>query len=181
MVTSEMIYEAKVTLHNLVVTKWLNQELFSPTWWGVIAFIAFSYILCFSLFDKRRSTQILLFGSLMAVAIYTYDSFGDSFNLWMDETRVLPLIPSPFLFDLTIVPLYYMLVYQYSPNWKRFVLWNAVAAGVCSIIYSPMIVALHIISFHNFKPIYNFPVIFIFGLVARKVVLVTLAAEKRVS
>jgi len=124
MVTSEMIYEAKVTLHNLLLTKWLNQELFSPTWWGVIAFIAFSYILCFSLLDKRRFTQILLFGSLMAVAVYVFDSFGAGFGFWMDETHVLPITPSPFLYALTVIPLYYMLVYQYSPNWKRFLECN---------------------------------------------------------
>ena len=178
MVTPEMIYEAKVTLHNLLLTKWLNQELFSLKWWGVIAFIIFSYVLWFSLLDKRRFTQILLFGSLMTVGVSIFDAFGAGFNFWTDETHVLPMTPSYLLYSMTVIPTYYMLVYQYSPNWKRFVLWNTVAAGVISVIFLPVLVALDIMNFHNWIPLYHFPFNFIFGLVARKVMLVTLEGEK---
>lgn len=177
MVTPEMIYEAKATLHNLVYTKWITQDLFSAKWWGVIAFIVFSYILCFSLLDKRRFTQLLLFGSLMTVSVTVYDTFGANFNLWMYITRVFPIIPSLFLYDLTVIPLYYMLVYQYSRNWRSFVLWNAVAAGVISAVFFPVIAALDIIAFPNWNPLYHFPFTFASGLVARAVVLGVIGIE----
>jgi hypothetical protein len=120
MITFEMIRQAKMTLHNLVYIKWIVDDVFSPKWWGFVALIAFSYILCFSLLDKRRFTQILLFGSLITVLTIVFDIFGSNFNLWSYKSRLIPTIPSPVVYDLTIVPLYYMLVYQYSKNWKNF-------------------------------------------------------------
>jgi hypothetical protein len=179
MITPDMIYEAKAVLHNLVLTEWLNQDLFSPTWWGVVAFIVFSYILCLTLLDKRRLTQILLFGSLMTVAVSLYDTFGANFNLWTYLTRVFPIIPSLFLYDFTVIPLYYMLVYQYSVSWKSFILWNAVAAGVISAVFFPVLVKLNIVAFSNWNPLYHFPFTFAFALLARAVVTGVVGMEEK--
>lgn len=93
-------------MHNLIVEKWLNQDLLSVQWWGIVAIIIFSYVLAFSLLDKRRFTQILLFGSLMAVSITTYDLVGANLGLWAYKVRLLPLIPGVFLYDYTVIPLY---------------------------------------------------------------------------
>jgi len=53
MVTPEMIHQARTTLHELVMTKWLAEDLFSPRWWGMVVLVMLSYLICFSLFDKR--------------------------------------------------------------------------------------------------------------------------------
>jgi hypothetical protein len=70
-----------------------------------------------------------------------------------------------------------MLVYQYSRNWKSFALWNAVAAGVISAVFFPVLVALDIIGFSNWNPLYDFPFIFTFGIAARAVVLGVMRVE----
>lgn len=179
MVTFEMIAETRDTLHHLILTKWMTEDVFSVKWWGIVAFIVFSYVLVFSLLDKRRLTQILLFGSLMTVAIVTYDLTGANFGLWGYKIRLFPLIPGVFLYDYTLIPLYYMLVYQYSPNWKVFVLWDAVLGGAIGLAFFPALAALDIIRFNNWLPIYQIPAPFLFGLINRAIVLGTLAAEKR--
>jgi hypothetical protein len=110
-VTLEMIHQARSTLHDLVLTKWVTEDFFSPRWWGMLVFIIFSYVLCLILLDKRRLSKIFLFGSLMTVGMTVYETIGVSFVLWYCATPLLPIVPCNFASDLTIIPLYYMLVY----------------------------------------------------------------------
>ncbi|MPM36808.1 hypothetical protein SDC9_83411 [bioreactor metagenome] len=178
MITFETIYQARSILHNLIMEKWLSQDVFSAQWWGIVAIIVFSYIFVFSIIDKKRFTQILLFGSLMAVSITTYDLFGANFGLWGYNVRLFPVIPGVFLYDYTVIPLYYMLIYQYSPNWKMFLVWNSVFAGFIGLVFLPALVTFEIMSFRNWLPIYQSIAPFVFGLLNRAIVLGTLKAEK---
>lgn len=177
MVTSEMIRQAKMTMHDYVLAKWIAEDVFSPKWWGFVALIIFSYILCFSLLDKRRFTQLLLFGSLLAVSSVVISIFGSNFNLWSYNSRLVPTIPSPFVYDLTIIPLYYMLVYQYSPTWKSFLIWNCVLAGIIAFGYFPALSALKVMSLENWSYFGFFAVNFSLAVIARAVVLGVMAME----
>jgi hypothetical protein len=180
MITFEMIRQAKMTLHNLVYIKWIVDDVFSPKWWGFVALIAFSYILCFSLLDKRRFTQILLFGSLITVLTIVFDIFGSNFDLWSYKSRLIPTIPSPVVYDLTIVPLYYMLAYQYSRNWKTFFIWNAVTAGIIGFAYFPFLSAIQVVVLGEHWSYFGFfAVNFIFAIIARTVVVGIMTLESK--
>lgn len=177
--TFENIYKARETLNDLIVAKWFAEDVFSPQWWGILGVIVLSYIVVFSLLDKSRFTQLLLFGALMAVTITTYDLFGANFGLWAYKVRLLPVIPGIFLYDYTVIPLYYMLIYQYSPNWKSFLLWDAAFAAFIGLVFFPTLVATEIIFYGNWLPIYQAAAPFLFGILNRAIVLGTLQAEKR--
>jgi len=173
----EMIAPTLEQLHYLVYTHWLTEELFSPRWWGMLGLILFSYALVFKLLDKSRFTQILLFGSLMAVSMGVMDTIGANFILWSFKVRIVPIIPSLFLVDLTIFPLYYMLVYQYTSTWKDFIVWNAVASGVISLVVFPLLAVADVVQLINWKYIYSWPIIFFVGLLARGVITAVMVKE----
>jgi hypothetical protein len=165
----EQIKQAKRVLNKLVVEDW-KSELFSPAWLGIIAFILLSYYICFRLLDKRRLTQLLLYGSLMTVSMTVIDIFGTQFGFWTFLTRVMPIVPSVLFFDYTIIPLYYMLVYQYSSTWRSFAAWNAVLAGIISFIFFPLLTALKLFKLYNWRYIYFFPLIYILAFICIGVV-----------
>ena len=50
-------------------------------------------------------------------------------------------------------------------------------AGVISAVFFPALIALDIIAFTNWNPLYDFPIVFTFGLVARAVVLKVIGIE----
>lgn len=180
MVTEEMISTTKSQLHNYIMAKWLAEDVFSTRWWFMIAGIVLSYIVVFWILDKRRYTELLFFGSLVTVTSLVYTILGSNLDLWSYNIRILPTTPSPFLYDLTIIPLYYMLVYQYSPDWKRFLLWNAVLAGLISFAFYPALLVFDIVNFSNgWIPAYFFPFIFISSLIARVVLIATLNLKQK--
>ena len=175
---NEQIKQAKIVLNKLVVEDWKN-ELFSPAWLGIIAVILLSYYICFRLLDKRRLTQLLLYGSLMTVSITIIDIFATQFGFWTFLIRVLPIVPSVLFFDYTIIPLYYMLVYQYSSTWRRFAAWNAVLAGIISFIFFPLLTALKLFKLDNWRYIYFFPLIYILAFICRWVVWGILSVQNK--
>ncbi len=60
MITSDMIAQANATLHELMLAKWLAEEVFSIRWWGIAGFLIFSYVLCFTLMPVRLFLTLLL-------------------------------------------------------------------------------------------------------------------------
>ena len=68
-------------------------------WWSLIALIAISYVIWWVLVDKRRLSQILLFGAFIAIQRAVMDIFGTNTARWSYDIRETPLLPSPFLHD----------------------------------------------------------------------------------
>lgn len=179
MVTSEMINQARTTLHNLVLTRWLTEDVFSPRWWCMVAFILFTYVLCISLLNKRRLIKILLFGSLVAVGMLADESIGVSFVLWYCTTPIIPIVPCIFASTITILPLYYMLVYQYTSSWKQFTIWNVLVAGVYALVFQPILVHFKIYQLDNWRYIYTLLSVFFIASLARAVTLWIIGIEEK--
>ncbi|HML88968.1 MAG TPA: hypothetical protein PKA28_11025 [Methylomusa anaerophila] len=166
-VTQDMVIQAVRTLHNLIYEQWKTQLFLSPKWFGIVAFIIFSYILCFRLLDKTRYTRLFLFGSLITVFYTVYDIIGVNFLLWHYTFRIVPTMPSIMLDNLTIIPLYSMLVFQYTKTWTSFAAFYAVLAAMLSYGL-PMFGIVKVI---NWSILYNIVLVVFLGLLARAVVI----------
>ncbi|AIF53094.1 CBO0543 family protein [Pelosinus sp. UFO1] len=173
------IHQLKIDLWDLNYTQWKTQILFSPIWWSYITIIVISYAIWWKLVDKRRLTQLLLFGSLVSVGRILIDIIGSNMNLWSYNIRESPFIPSPFLHNFTISPLAFMLLLQYTSSWKSFIIWNAVITGVYSFVLNPIMISLHILTLYKWNYFYAFAVVFTMVSVCRAVLVGTLYLEKK--
>jgi len=95
--------------------------------------------------------------------------------LWSFKVRLIPIIPSVFLVDLTIIPLYYMLVYQYTSTWKAFAVWNAVASGVISLVVFPLMAVANVVQLIHWNYLYFWVIILFVGFLARGVIAAVMA------
>lgn len=111
--------------------------------------------------------DLLLYGSLIAVMRELLDLFGVTAGLWTYKVRILPLSPSILLMDWTLIPLTYMLVQQYSPNWRQFFIWNALGTGMIAGVILPTLSALDIIQLMRWNYIYSFIGMYISATLAR--------------
>lgn len=179
MVTPEMIHQTRITLHDLILTKWVDEDLLSPRWWCMVALIVLSYLICFNLFDKRRLSALFLFGSLLTVGAVVYETIGVNFVFWVCATPIFPIIPCLFVPYLTILPVYYMLIFQYTANWYQYSLWNLVAASLFSLVLQPIFLHFKIVQMDNWQPVYHLPFIFAIASLARAVALWIIDIERR--
>ena len=138
-----------------------------------------SYLLCFSLFDKRRLSKLFLFGSLLTVGAAVYETVGVNFVLWFCATPIFPIVPCLFVPYLTILPVYYMLIFQYTNTWRQFSLWNLVAVSVYSLVLLPIFIHFKIVELDNWRAVYHMPMLFGIASLARAVTLLLIGIEQR--
>lgn len=179
MVTDEEITQAFEHLHNLLFTQWFNQQFLSSTWFFLVIILLFSYALFIYLADKERIIEILLFGSLVAVSFANYDSIGQQLGYWAYYKSIVPFHPNLFLGDITLIPLYAMLVYQYTSSWRSFFLWNTVWAGLFSFVFFHTVLE-YLKVFAYIKPfsvLLDFCLFMFFGLISRAIMVALLKTE----
>ncbi len=179
MVTNEQITQASKHLYDLILTQWVNQQFLSPTWFFLVIILLLSYALFIYLVDRKRIIEILLFGSLVAVAFANYDSIGQQFGFWAYYISIVPFFPNLFLGDITFIPIYAMFVYQYTSSWKSFFLWTTVWAGLFTFVFYNIVME-YLQVFVYIKPfsvVLDFFLFLIFGLICRAIVVALLKTE----
>lgn len=176
--TIDIIHQLRVELWGYHLTEW-RMNLFSPRWWGVVASIACAYAIWWKYVDKRRITQILLFGSFIAVFRTIMDDAGASAGLWVYSVKPLPLGHALFLNDLTIVPLGFMLVYQYCQSWKKFFFWTLAVEAGYSFVVLPILVQFDILRLYHWQYYYTFLIMLAVVPIMRAILLTVLAVEQK--
>ena len=164
MTTVDMIHQLRLELWNLSYTQWKTQTLFSIRWWSLVALIAISYAIWWVIVVKRRLSQILLFGSFVAVGRIVMDIIGTNAVLWSNDIRETPFFPSPFQHDFTLIALALMAVYQYCHTWKKFLIWTGVVVGILSFVYGPILITFGFVKLYHWNILSSF--VLVFGLAA---------------
>lgn len=157
---SGTVYDIRMEYWSKSYERWITEELFSFPWFFNLVFLAIIYLLWIKLVDKRRLRELLLFGSLIAVASALIDIIAVTIGLWEYKVRLFPLSPAPFPFDYTVLPIMYIVIMQYTSSWRDFLLGSLLASGLFSFVLSPVYVLLGIKEYHNFKHFYLFMICF---------------------
>jgi hypothetical protein len=174
----DIIHQIRVELWSYQFAEW-RMNLLSVRWWFVIASITISYAIWWKYVDKRRLTQILLFGSFIAVFRVIMDDIGASAALWVYSVKPIPVGHALFLNDLTVVPLGFMLVYQYCQSWKKFFLWIIIAESGYSFVLLPVLVKFDILRLYNWQYYYTFFIMVVAVSAMRAILLTVLKIEQK--
>jgi hypothetical protein len=161
-----MLYQIRTDMWNALLAQW-QTAITTPKYWGVVVTIIIAYIVWYHLTDKTRLASLLFYGSLITVMTSLADLYGTTAGLWYYKIRLLPLFTSVFLRDWTLIPLTYMLVQQYSSNWRQFFIYNAVGTFFLAGIVAPIFAALDIIQLMHWNYLYIFVVSYVVATLSR--------------
>lgn len=176
---SETLHQARVQLWDLTYTHYLNQELLSPSWLGVVAMMIIFYIIWLRIVDKSRLIEILLYGSLVSVMAAFIDIVGTTMAFWHYNVRLFPIMPAPFPFDYTVVPILLMLSYQFSKTWNSYLGWSTLSSGFFAFGISPLFQVLGIKSYYNFSFLYFFILMLVIAIIAKWVTMSLLTIQEK--
>jgi hypothetical protein len=167
MVDIDSISKANETLNKLIAERWISEELFTIRWWGIVGFLAFSYILCFKLLDKKRFVELLLYGSLVSVFCVVADVFLSNRNMFIYKVSLFPMIPSIFIYDITALPLYYMVIYQHATSWVKYSIVITLSSLLMGYAFTPLMIKLGYLQFINWSYTRAFLIIVFIGFLAK--------------
>ncbi|CQR71718.1 hypothetical protein SOV_05200 [Sporomusa ovata DSM 2662] len=173
----EALHASRAETWNIKTALW-QQAFLGPNWWFIAIIIAVSYAIWWKFIDKKRVIEILLFGSFIAVSRVIFDNWGTSTVKWTYVIDLLPIGISLFLNDLTIVPLAYMLAYQYSPTWKKYLVTIFIIQGITSFAFLPLLIRMGILSIINWHVGYSFIFMIITATIMRAILLFGLSIQK---
>ncbi|VBB05276.1 Hypothetical protein LUCI_0483 [Lucifera butyrica] len=177
--TIDTMHQFKVSLWHLSYTHWKTSVLFSIQWWSLFILAVAAYIIWWRFVDKHRLSEILLFGSFIAVGRMIMDLIGTNMVLWSYDISLTPFIPSPFIHDITDTPLVLMLVYQYCSSWRTFLIWTSIVTGIITFIFFPVSIAVNILTYFHWNHVYSFLLIILIASLSRAVLLGILHLEQR--
>ncbi|SMQ86755.1 hypothetical protein SAMN05444673_6769 [Bacillus sp. OV166] len=161
------VVKKREELSTLNLDYYLRHNLFNFDWWLILALTVFSYIIWCRFVDKKRIREILLFG-LMIIAIADFiDVLGTGYMLWGYPNMIIPAVPPLYGVNYAFLPVTYSLIYQYTQNWKSFIIAMVIMAIVFAFIGEPLFIWLKIYDLHNWKSIYSFPLYIILGVIVK--------------
>ncbi|MBE6185136.1 hypothetical protein G4D61_10940 [Bacillus ginsengihumi] len=106
-------------IHVLIEQKvdiWLHYVLFSPLWWIAASLTIIPWIF-WLLFRPRESTDRLMYAGFFVMIIsLVLDVLGDQYGLWFYRFNLIPVLPTYFPWDLTLMPLSIMFLLQIKPQ-----------------------------------------------------------------
>lgn len=173
----EQIQEMQKQAIELQIYSWTHNEVFSFQWWLLMALLIVPWFIWWKLVDKKRLLEILLFGFLVITVATTLDEFGCQLNLWEYPYDIEPLFPRLIPVNFTALPVIFMLVYQYFPEWKSFIRANVIMAVVLSFIAENILKWAKIYVLLKWESYYSLPIYIMIGISLRWLLGVLLKKE----
>lgn len=129
---------------------WVQHSIYSSfEFWILVALFLCSLILLAIKIDKSKLFQVGFFGfSVHILSVYT-NVIGINLGVWNYPIQMFPFLPA-FSFDASIVPVSFMLVYQWTfNNKKNYYLYAIMTSGIFSIIIDPILVQIGILKLYG--------------------------------
>lgn len=163
----EAIIEIQKQLSNLEHDYWKDNVVFSLNWWFLLMLLIVPWFIWWKFVDKKNIKQILLYGTYIMVVSSTLDDIGIATALWAYPYQLFQVGDRLNSVDLTALPILYMLVYQYFPKWKSFIISSIIFSFFYAFIFEPFFILLGIYRIIKWKYIYSFPIYIIMGIVGK--------------
>lgn len=167
----QAIFKATQQFQGLRVKRWIEHDLFSRTWWFLLVITVAPWVIWWKIADKRRLTELACFGSLIALISIFLDAIGTVNLWWMYKDELLIQFPGLLVADISVLPVTYMLVYQYCSTWKSFLISLGILSLLFSFIVGPVFRVLGIYQLLTWKHFYSFIVYILMGVIVRYVLL----------
>jgi hypothetical protein len=165
-------------LYYLDLNGWLENEFLTWEWWVLFCLFILPWLLWWKLAKRKWLVESLLFGVIVMVITLLLDTVGLQFTFWDYPVEFLPVIPRAFPFDVSMVPVPYMLLCQYFRTWKSFIIAQMIMAFAYAFIGEPLCEWIGLIYYLKWNYLYSFFYYIIIGIGIRALLLKIVSSSK---
>ncbi|QOR67697.1 hypothetical protein IM538_06065 [Cytobacillus suaedae] len=152
----EKIEKSQKILVELEFQYWLENSLFTPAWWVLLAAAIIPWIVWYKFVDRSRFLEIVLFGLIWVITATVLDEISSTWMLWSYPRKLFPIVPPLIPADLTIVPVVFMFVYQYTATFRLYMVWSIIVSAVFSFVIEVIFVHFHLFKMYQWEHWYSF-------------------------
>ncbi|WP_239454451.1 CBO0543 family protein [Bacillus suaedaesalsae] len=130
--------------------------------------------------DRSRALHLGFFGYNVHVLSTYIDGYATNHGNWEYPFKAIPFLPISFGLDTSLIPVVYMLVYQWTLNHKKnYYIMLLLVSAVFSFVLKPILVSLDLFRFGDGQTYFHlFFWYFIGGVIAKWITNVFLYFEK---
>lgn len=144
--------------------QYLQDIIFTWRWWVLVFLLIGPWILWLYLVNKKLLTPICLFGMFILATVVWMDDLGTDLILWYYPYKLLPVYPQLVPINYAVLPVTFMLIYQYFPTWHSFIKAMLIMATVFSFVAEPALSYLGMYIVLKWKYYYSFPIYMLIGI-----------------
>lgn len=156
--------QLRIHLRDINLQYWLENNLFSLVWWLMVILIISLWFIWWKRVDKTRLHVIVTYGLMVTIIAAFINIVGSDYVLWVYPNELFPLISPLTVLDYCLLPVSYMLLYQYFTNWKPFTIAAVILSAFLTFIAQPIAVMLDIYHLYTWKHIYDLPLYFLLAI-----------------
>ena len=145
---------------------WVHNNVFTFQWWLLGIFLIAPWFLWWKLVDKQRLAEILLYGLMVLISASYLDEIGSELTLWVYPYKFLPVFKQLTTANFTMLPIIYMLIYQYFERWKSF-LTASILMAIAFLFLGEALRWLGIYRIYHWNHIYSFSIYITMALFLR--------------
>lgn len=95
---------------------------------------------------------------MFVIATATWmDDLGTDLNLWYYPFKIVPVFPQIVPVNYAVLPVTFMLIYQYFPSWRSYIKAMLIMAALYSFVAEPALAYLGIYKLLRWQYYYSFP------------------------
>lgn len=95
---------------------WADHVVFSGLWWMGVGLSIIPWIIWFVIRKKESTDRLFYVGFYVMTLSVVLDILGDQMGLWHYRFNVIPVLPTYFPWDVTLMPVMIMILIQVKPN-----------------------------------------------------------------
>ncbi|WP_407870695.1 CBO0543 family protein [Paenibacillus sp. P36] len=146
----EKISDLQSQLIHLKINFWIQYDLFKLHWWILLIVTILPWLIWWKYVDRSKFNILITYGLLWMILSILLDDIGIALGLWQYPLELFSFVPPLFPADITILPITYMLIFQYFPKKSSFLIATLSSASLFSYIIEPIF-----ISFNLYRPSNN--------------------------
>ncbi|MFJ5763144.1 CBO0543 family protein [Neobacillus sp. NPDC093182] len=128
------------------------------------------WIIWAKLVNRRRLLEIILVGTLAIIPTIFLNDIGSELKFWTYPFKFFPVAPSALPFDMSIVAVAFMLLYQTFEQWKNYMVALLIMPVLIAFIGEPISKALNLVYYIRWKYYYSFFYYIILGITIKFIV-----------
>lgn len=122
------------------------------TWefWVMLMLLLLPLVVLFKVIDKRKALLLGFYGYNVHVFFTYLDLYGSTLARYFYPYKVFPMLPSSFTLDTSLVPVAYILVYQWTLNkQKNYYLYTFILSLFFAFLFKPLMTLSGLFQINN--------------------------------
>ncbi|HEU5138435.1 MAG TPA: CBO0543 family protein [Bacillales bacterium] len=165
----DQILDLQAKMVDLREAHFLHNVLFTYQWWILVTQTILVWVVWGVLVDRKRLRNILIVGLSSIVIAVILDDIGITLGLWNYPYTIFPFSTRFNSVDMGVIPVAFMLIYQYCRSWRTYVFIAILFAIYASFISEPFFVKLNMYTIIHWKHFYSAPIYVAVGIIVRGV------------